>query len=101
MIGAHRLSYEMAYGSIPPGITVDHKCFEPACVNPTHLRLLSYDDNRRNQRSACRTHCQRGHEYTPENTYKHSGGGRQCRQCTRDRVAAIRATIVLAGGAGR
>lgn len=28
-----------------------------------------------------RTHCKRGHEFTPENTGTNSYGGRQCREC--------------------
>jgi hypothetical protein len=34
-----------------------------------------------------RTHCEHGHEYTPENTYwrtERSGSGRRCRACTRE-----------------
>lgn len=29
-----------------------------------------------------KTHCKRGHEFTPENTYRRKDGGRQCRTCT-------------------
>src|SRR5712691_13527104 len=34
-----------------------------------------------------RTHCKRGHEFTPENTYMY-GTGRHCRVCTRLTAAA-------------
>lgn len=35
--------------------------------------------------SASRTHCPRGHEYTPENTYSRPGTNwRECKQCKRD-----------------
>ncbi len=36
------------------------------------------------------THCPRGHEYTPENTYDHGRSGRCCRICERARHAAYR-----------
>jgi hypothetical protein len=32
-----------------------------------------------NQRA--KTHCPRGHEYTPENTYRFADGRRRCRRC--------------------
>lgn len=87
----HRISVEVFAGPIPEGMTVDHLCFNPPCVNPSHLRLLTLSENSRNQRSAMKTHCVNGHEYTPENTYirpqKRRQGRRDCRQCIRDRVA--------------
>lgn len=39
-------------------------------------------------RQANQTHCNQGHEFTPENTYViPSSGARQCRQCKRDNQA--------------
>jgi len=42
---AHRVSYELAYGSIAPGMSVDHICHERRCVNPAHLREVTPKQN--------------------------------------------------------
>jgi hypothetical protein len=46
-MGAHRASYLVYVGPIPDGMTVDHTCFNPSCVNPAHLRLLTRQENAR------------------------------------------------------
>lgn len=42
---AHRLSYVLQYGEIPPGLCILHSCDVPACVNPKHLRTGTKREN--------------------------------------------------------
>lgn len=42
---AHRLAWEDAYGPIPDGMWVLHRCDNPPCIEPTHLFLGTAADN--------------------------------------------------------
>ena len=86
---AHRVSYMLFKGEIPSHLEVDHMCNFRLCVNPLHLQLLTHQDNIR-RKFENMTHCPKGHEYTPENTYYGKGRGRICRKCRSANVTACR-----------
>lgn len=85
---AHRVAYELMVGPIPNGLQVDHLCRVRLCVNPDHLEAVTQTENVLRGVSfaavnADKTHCSRGHEFTPENTYRRPSGNRDCRACLR------------------
>lgn len=69
-VGAHRVAYEVLVGPIPEGLHIDHLCRVRHCVNPGHLEPVTQKENNRRAllHVAAKTHCKRGHEFTPENT---------------------------------
>ena len=77
---AHRMAYWLWVGPIPDGMVVDHLCRNRACVKPGHLEAVTQSLNA--IRGNATTHCPKGHEYTPENTY---AGQKKCKTCTRAR----------------
>ena len=49
---AHCVAYELVHGPIPASLMIDHKCHNPACVRPEHLRLATNKQNGENRLGA-------------------------------------------------
>lgn len=100
----HVLAYQHLVGPIPLGpdgkrLDLDHEChnYDPdcsaspcihrLCFEPTHLVPRTRGENVLAGKgltavNSRKTHCHRGHEFTPENAYRQpSTGDRRCRQC--------------------
>lgn len=101
---AYRWSYKRFVGPIPEGLSLDHLCFVPGCVNPHHLDPVEMVENiRRSHRAgrhkhlyehlgkfhAAKTHCPSGHPYSGSNLLveKRADGGfaRRCAICSERR----------------
>lgn len=86
---AHRVVYELLVSPIPSGLQIDHRCRVRACVNPAHLDVVTSAENTKRSPiapavvNARKTHCLRGHEFTPDNIVP-LGRWRTCRACRRE-----------------
>ena len=98
---AHRIAWTLVNGEIPKGLFVLHRCDNPPCCNPDHLRLGTHkenmDDMNRKGRNGYtkKTFCAQGHPFNDENTLivktkKGTLQGRQCKACARVRLRVTR-----------
>lgn len=88
MVYAHRVSYEMVNGPIPEGLSLDHLCRMPSCVNPAHLEAVTHKENTLRgvgfaAVNARKTHCPKGHPLSGENLCVPRMPWRICKECLR------------------
>lgn len=74
--GGHRVVYRLLINAnLRTEDFVCHRCDNRRCWNPAHLFVGSARVNNRDcgnkgrHHNGVKTHCKRGHEFTPENTY--------------------------------
>lgn len=88
----HRAMYMAVHGVTltkkKPQQSICHTCDVRRCCNPDHLWVGSQSQNIRDSvikgrhQEISKTHCERGHEFTPENTaYRKGREGRPTRSC--------------------
>lgn len=85
----HRIVLDAFVGPLPDGFVSCHNNGDPG---DNRLENLRYDTPRANNldkvrhgrdHNASKTHCHRGHEFTPENTIWDPPNNRRCRTCHR------------------
>lgn len=97
---AHRAAWTLFRGEIPVGLTIDHLCKNPRCVNPHHLEVVTLAQNVARSDNvtalnARKTKCIRGHALSGDNLrlYTRPAGAleRRCKTCRRLYLMGYRA----------
>jgi hypothetical protein len=95
-VRCHRMLWQITHGvKLAKDIAVCHRCDERLCLEQSHHWLGTWQDNLRDcaakgrHTNGSKTHCRRGHEYTPETTLMTDAGKgrwrRSCKLCRRIR----------------
>ena len=87
----HVMVLEAFVGPRPKGMVGCHVDGDPDNNTPSNLRWDTQSANQLHSiahgthHNTVKTHCKRGHEFSPENTYLNpTSHGRQCRACMRE-----------------
>lgn len=100
---AHVAALVLVGRKIPRGEVVDHKCRNRICVNPNHLRVVTFRQNTLENshgaaaNNAAKTQCIHGHPFSGHNLIQ-VGKRRQCRACLNQRVSVYHKAKRLADG---
>ncbi len=113
MIASHRYSYMLAnnpqndeaWEEAFKKKILHHECENKLCVNPKHLAEMdSFGRHTTDHHpttppaiNKIKTHCIRGHEFTPENTAIDKNGKRKCKTCEREYIKKSKKLRIFRG----